>query len=225
MANIFNKLFSNQSPLVLLSQHANLCKRSTEVLQTAIKDYLDEKDVSNYTSIIHQLESEADTVKVELKKIYERMKWTYFSKIDLIDIAHNLDSVIDAADDVAKLLNMNKIERLDPIIKQKIIELSELTFKTVREVEVIIDELHEVAESVFSKSEISEEDKRVQEIESEERYTDKMGIEIGKLLFSKKNEMHPVDVLFMNNIVRMLMKISDRAENVAEKVQLLLHHE
>lgn len=225
MANIFNKLFSFKSPLILLSQQASYCKRSAEVLKEAIHDYLEEKDVSQYTSIIHQLESDADKVKIELKKIYERMKWTYFSKIDLIDIAHNLDGVIDAADDVAKLLNMNKIDHIDNTIKSKIFDLTAIMYKTVLEVEVIIDELHDVAESVFSKSEISLEDKRVEEIESEERESDKLGIEIGRLLFSKKKEMHPVDIIFMNNIVRMIMKISDRSENVAEKVQLLLHHE
>ncbi len=225
MANIFNKLFSYKSPLVLLSQEASYCKQAAEMLTKALYDYLDKNDVTKYSSAIHTLESEADTVKVELKKIYERMKWTHFSKIDIVDIAYNLDAVIDTTDDIAKLLNMNRVDVLDDKIKKMILELTNIMFKTVQEVEEIIDELQQVAESVFSKREVSEEDRLIEAIGNEERYTDKLGIEIGKELFSRKKTMHPVDVLFLNNIVRMLMKISDRSKNVAERVQLLLHHE
>ncbi len=225
MANIFNKLFSYRSPLVILSEHAYLCKQGAEELLKELKTYFEGGPTGDFSNFIDTLEDQADGLKLELRKVYERLKWTYFNKLDLIDLIHNLDSVIDTLDDAGKYLCLNKVENIDPEVKKKIIDLAELTVQSVEDMYTVINQLKDVSESAFSKEEIKKEDLIVEKVETEETGTDKLGVEIAKLVFSKKYEMNAVDIMFLNTLTQMLMKVSDRAENVVERVRMILHEE
>jgi predicted phosphate transport protein (TIGR00153 family) len=223
MANIFQKLIPYRSPLELLSEHSALCVEASKIMESALKNYLDNNSVFEESKKVDTLEEKADHIKLQLRDIYGKLKWTYFNKSDFLDILHNIDSIIDLTDDVVKMLTMNTIDVIPDDVKSDILGLANVVVKSVQHMNETILKLKTVVESSFSAKEIKLEDEKVEIVEVEETSSDKVGIEIGRKLFSKKHEMNPVDIMFLNSVVILLMRIEDRAKNAAERIRIMVH--
>ncbi len=109
-------------------------------------------------------------------------------------------------------------------------ELANLLFQLAREASRTIDVMFKsveglilVVESSFSPKSLQDEEKEALEVEDLEASTDKTSIEIGKRLFSMKNSIHPVDLFFLEKVVRLLARIADHAENVVERIRMITH--
>lgn len=223
MANIFNKLIPYKSPLELLLEHTRLCVEASDIMKEAVSKYFAGEEVSEFSSQIDILEDKADHIKLRVREIYSKLKWTYFSKTDFLDILHNVDSIIDLVDDVLKMLTMNKVENMSEDIKNDIIILTNLVTDSVRHMNDTTQELRTIVESAFAPKEISTEDEKIDIVEKEEHSSDILGLSIGKKLFAKKYEMNPVDIMFLNSVVVLLMRIEDRAKNVVERIRMITH--
>jgi len=192
-------------------------------MESALKNYLDNNSVFEESKNVDTLEEKADHIKLQLRDIYGKLKWTYFNKSDFLDILHNIDSIIDLTDDVVKMLTMNTIDEVPDDVKSDILGLASVVVKSVQHMNETILKLKTVVESSFSAKEIKLEDEKVEIVEVEETSSDKIGIEIGRKLFSKKHEMNPVDIMFLNSVVILLMRIEDRAKNAAERIRIIIH--
>ncbi|AMW32527.1 hypothetical protein SAMN04488510_11139 [Fervidobacterium changbaicum] len=223
MANIFQKLIPYRSPLELLCEHSKLCVSAAYLMYAAVEKYFNNMPIDEQFSEVDKLEHDADQLKLQLRDIYSKLKWTYFNKSDFLDILHNVDAIIDLTDDVVKVLTINQIENVSEEIKSAILELADVVRKSVEHMNETVQELKTVVESGFSPKEIEKEDKSVETVESEERSSDRLGLALGKKLFAKKHEMNPVDIMFLNNLVILLMRIEDRAKNAVERIRMITH--
>lgn len=201
MKRFIDRLFPEVSPTKLLSEHAELCLKSGKLIPEILDSYFDGKDVLNFSNDIDKFESQADKVKTRLREIYTKLKWSYFDRIDALQIIHNQDSIIDAIDDFVKVLTMNQVENCPEEIVDKIKKLGNVVFESINLMKTSVDELKVVVESDFSPNEISKEDSITYSVEADESSTDQLGIEIGRLLFKQKNNLNPVDIIFLNNVV------------------------
>lgn len=223
MANIFNKLVPYRSPLELFIEHTILCVEAAGVMKEAIKVYLNGGNIEGFSKKIDEFEDKADGIKIKVREIYSKLKWTYFNKSDFLDILHNTDSIIDITDDILKMLTMNKVENIPEDVSKDILQLSDLVSESVVHMSEVAKELRLIVESAFSPKEVKEGDERVSVVEKEEHSSDILGLEIGKKLFSKKHEMNAVDIMFLNSIIILLMRIEDRAKNVVERIRMITH--
>ncbi|SHH38023.1 DUF47 domain-containing protein [Thermosipho atlanticus] len=222
MKRFIDRLFPEISPTKLLSKHADYCFQASKLIPEIISSYFQGKDILSFSEKIDEYESEADTIKVKLREIYTKLRWSYFDRIDALEIIHNQDAIIDAVDDFVKVLTMNKVENCPEKIQEKIKKLGNFVLESIKLMKSSVDELKFVVESDFAPEEISKEDDITYSVEADESSTDSLGIEIGKALFELKSEMNPVDIIFLNNIVILLMKISDKAENVVERIRMII---
>lgn len=223
MTNIFQRLVPYQSPLELLFKHASLCTEAAQIMKRSVSDYLDGAAVDDKSAEIDSFEHDADQIKLQIREMYNKLKWTYFSRVDFFELLHNMDSIIDTTDDVLKMLTMNAVENIPEDVKADIRILADLVAESVQHMYESVEKMKLVAESAFAPKEIENEDARVHIVESEETSSDSIGIQIGRKLFSKKNEMNAVDIMFLNNVVILLMHIEDKAKNVVEKVRMIIH--
>jgi len=223
MANIFQRLIPYQSPLELLFKHASLCTEAAQIMKKSVSEYLDGATVDDKSAEIDALEHDADQIKLQIRELFNKLKWTYFSRVDFFELLHNMDSIIDTTDDVLKMLTMNTVENIPEDIKTDIRKLTSLVAESVQHMYESIEKLKMVAESAFAPKELENEDERVHVVEKEETSSDTIGIEIGRKLFKKKREMNPVDIMFLNNVVILLTHTEDKAKNVVEKVRMIIH--
>jgi uncharacterized protein Yka (UPF0111/DUF47 family) len=84
-----------------------------------------------------------------------------------------------------------------------------------------VHELLKLVESSFSQVVASEENALAQKVESDESGTDRLSLALAKKVFSLKNVLHPVDIMYLEKLARLLTRAADHAENVAEKVRMI----
>jgi len=85
-----------------------------------------------------------------------------------------------------------------------------------------LKELRMVLESDFSSREIRKEREFIEEMNRIETSIDKVVYEFGKWLFSQKESMNPVDLMFLKDLVLTISHIADATENVADKINVML---
>ncbi|HPR96002.1 MAG TPA: DUF47 family protein [Thermotogota bacterium] len=220
--NFIGKMFPKDSPMKLMKDHAELAKKAVDFLPEVFGKYFYEQDISSIAREVDQIEHDADQIKVEIRKSYEDLKYSFFNKMDILFVLHKQDAIIDKADDVIKLLMMNQVKDLDHLIIKDIVALTHTVVESVELMTDSISNLTLVAESSFAKKEIDREREGIDKVERKESVTDDESILIGKKLYMMKEEMNAVDILFLGKVVRNLSKISDRAESVAERVRMLI---
>ena len=219
LEKFIRRLFPKESPLKLLVDLAKTGERAVSQLKLAVEDYFKGKDISEYGKAVDSLERDADKLKFEIRDIYKKIKWGYFDKGELDALVSNIEMIVDVADDVLKLLQMNRVSSCPGDVSEGILKIAKEVERAVKELRLSAEELWRVVESGFSPSEYEKEEEMVSEVECEESSVDELGIKVGKRIFSLKEEMNPVDVMFLGRITTMLSQISDLAENAAERIR------
>ncbi|MGB9820973.1 MAG: DUF47 domain-containing protein [Pseudothermotoga sp.] len=224
MTRFLGKMFPKQSPLRLLYEHALVTQEAAKFLIPAMKNYFENNSVDQMCDQVDRLEDKADELKIMIRESYSKLKFVYFDRVDILTILHEEDAVIDAIDDFLKSLTLNRLEKpLNKEIRDLIFELAENSFDSVQMMTMAIGDLLTLVESSFSRSVASEEDKLASKVETNESRTDRLSLEVGKKIFSMKNTIHPVDLYFLEKLVRLLTRIADHAENVAERIRMITH--
>ena len=217
-----NRLFPKDSPVDLMKRHAQLAEDACNYLPDVLGKYFYEQEIADIGQKVDQIEHDADDIKVEIRKAYAELKYTYFDKVDALFILHKQDGIIDKADDVIKMLMMNQIKNLDHLIIKDVVALAHTVVDSVSKMTHAVSNLSIVAESSFSKREIAKEKEDLMSVEETESRSDDESVNLGKRVYAMKEKLNPVDVLFLQDIIRNLAKIADRAERVAEKVRMLI---
>jgi len=224
LTRFVGKMFPKQSPLRLLYEHALVTQEAAKFLIPAMKNYFENNSVDQMCDQVDRLEDKADELKIMIRESYSKLKFVYFDRVDILTILHEEDAVIDAIDDFLKSLTLNRLEKpLNKEIRDLIFELAENSFDSVQMMTMAIGDLLTLVESSFSRSVASEEDKLASKVETNESRTDRLSLEVGKKIFSMKNTIHPVDLYFLEKLVRLLTRIADHAENVAERIRMITH--
>lgn len=216
------KLFPKESPMKLMKKHASIALESVSYLENAFQLYFEGKNISQISEKVDKLEQDADDLKVEIRKSYSTLKFVYFDKVDTLFVLHEQDNIIDAVDDVLKMLMMNDVKDLDKSVIENFISLIRIVNESVKIMVKTVDNLLKIAESSFSEIEISKELKEIFEVEKEESKSDMMNVALGKKLYSLKYDMNAVDLFFLQKIALKLGKIADKAERIVEKVRLII---
>lgn len=222
MAKFIGKLFPPESPLKLLYDHAKLVEKAAEQITVALEKFFRNEPLDELVQMIDQLEDEADEIKIRIREVYSRLKFVYFDRVDLLLILHDQDAVIDAVDDFVKLLFIYRFDK--PLQKELVDMLFELAEKVQDAVKFMVEsvrELSKLVESAFSPVVATEENMLAQRVESDESGTDRLSLALAKKIFSLKNVLHPVDIMYLEKIARLLTRAADRAENVAERIRMI----
>ncbi len=217
--SILRRLLPDETPLTLIKQHAELVEKSADILPSLIKDYFDDKDISETVKQISDMESQADEIKFQLRDLITQNVKIPFGRSDLKDYIHTQDNIIDGIEDIAKKLSLNKMEGIDEEAESALLELVELNIRGIRYLKQAIEDLHKVVGSYFDSRASEEEDKDITKVTRVEGDIDKLTLKLGKWIYSKKYKVNPIDLMFFRELVRILSKMADSTENTAEKLR------
>lgn len=224
MTRFVGKMFPKQSPLKLLFEHALVTQKAAEFILPALRNYFENHPIDDMCKEVDALEDRADELKIQIRESYSKLKFVYFDRTDMLIILHEEDAVIDAVDDFLKSLTLNKLDKpLCKEIKDLIFELAENARDSVQIMVKAVGDLQNLVESSFAPSIALAEDKLATKVETNESQTDRLSLELGRKIFSMKNTIHPVDLYFLEKLVRLLTRVADHAENVAERIRMITH--
>ncbi len=170
---------------------------------------------------IFELEHQADDIKNQIRSQLPKSLFMPIDRRDLLDLLHAQDSIADTVQDVAGLVCMRKLEIPDAF-RDLLAPYVERNFAAVAQCKEVIDLLDELLETGFRGRQVDKVEEKVgllSEIESE---TDDQGTELTRLLYENEQGMSPGTFFLWYELFHRLGDIADYAEDVGDRLRLLV---
>ena len=168
-----------------------------------------------------KLEHKADKIKDKIRDNLPKNIFLAVDRRDLMNLLSAQDSVCDAVEDLAVVLNLREMtvpEKLKPLLNdlvEKVVQVGNLS------VEVIL-ELNNLLEASFSGPEAEKVIKMVGDVSTLEWEADKIQYKLAQMLFKMEKELDPVSIFMWMKIFQTLSEIADASEKVTKLLRLFL---
>ena len=140
---------------------------------------------------------------------------------DLLEILDLQDSIADAGQDIAGMLQIRKFEIPDDL-REPLIALARRSLDACKQATTIINELDELVATGFRGRESEIVIAMINELNDIESDGDQMGADLVRDLFKHEDEISPVSLLLLYEIIQMTGSLADYAEMVGNRVRLVL---
>ncbi len=221
--NPLSSLFG-RSPIKPMQDHMTAaCDTAKELI--AFFDAAVDNDWSKAEQIqqlIAKKENEADALKKNLRLHLPNSLFLPVPRSDLLEILSMQDAIANCARDIAGIMLGRKMEIPEAIqsqMKNFVQSGVDASYQALK----AINELDELLETGFSgRNEINIVEKLIEELDACEHRADKIEIEIRASLFAIEDSLPPVKVIFLYRVIDSVGDLSDRAQKVGSRLQLLL---
>ena len=212
-----------KSPIKPLEKHIRLVvKCGNQLVPFFTACY--EQNWSEATKIrrkISKLEQDADTLKRQLRLELPGGLFMPVDRADLLELLTQQDKIANRAKDIAGRVLGRKLEIPTSLQKQFSEYLARCIEATEKAAEAI-NELDDLLETGFRGREVVLVEKMINQLDEIEDDTDDMQIILRKNLLALENELNPVDVMFLYQIIDWVGDLADLAERVGARLEILL---
>lgn len=212
-----------RSPFGPMQEHMKVTQACCEELIPLFEAIIagDEDHVAAIRDDIFTLEADADRLKNELRSHLPKSFFMPVDRRDLLDLLHAQDSMADTAQDIAGLVVLRQIQIPD-FLKGSVLPFVRRNVDAVQLCSEIIAELDELLEAGFRGRPVDRVLGMIGRLNEVEDDTDAQGIAIARAIFEHEDEMKPVAVFFWYNLLEMIGDIADYAEDVGDRLRLLV---
>jgi hypothetical protein len=216
--NLFGK-----SPFKPLQEHLEKVKECLEQIEPLFNSLYkqDFKELKAISKKIMKLEHQADKIKDKIRDNLPKNMFLAVDRRDLLNLLSAQDSVCDAIEDLAVVLNLREMtvpEKLKPL-------LTDLTKKVVmvgNQSASVILELNTLLEASFGGPEAEKVIKMVGEVSTMEWEADKIQYKLAQTMFKIEKELDPVSIFMWMKIFQTVSEIADASEKVTKLLRLFL---
>lgn len=219
--NIF-KVFG-RSPIKPLQKHMSKSLQCAEKLLTFFAA-VQQNNWSRATDIqqeIVNLENAADVIKQDIRSHLPKTLFMPVPREDILEILTMQDKLPNRVKDIAGLV-LGRNMTLPTAIETTYIDLLTRAIDCTRLIHQAINEIDELLETGFSADEISIIENLIDEISKTELDTDNLQIEVRSQLYQIESQLSPIDTIFLYKIIELTGDIADRAEQIGERLQVLI---
>ncbi|MCE3026727.1 MULTISPECIES: TIGR00153 family protein [unclassified Salinicola] len=173
-----------------------------------------------YREAITQLEHEADELKTQLRLNLPNTMFLPVSRSDLLELISVQDKIANKARDITGIMlgrNMN----IPDLLAEPMRDYLRTAVATVDQARKALEELEDLLESGFGRNVSDVMQNLIRELHELEHQADDQQIAIRRQLFQLEAELPPVDVIFLYKIIEWIGELSDRAERVGSRLQIL----
>ena len=212
-----------RSPISSLEEHMAKVNACTEALLPFF-DALIVQDWNRATQLqlhISNLEHEADEIKKDLRLHLPKSLFLPVPRSDILELLTIQDSVANRAKDIAGLMIGRRMQIPD-IMAMQFRAFLQRSIDASAQAAQAIAELDDLLETGFQGSEVTLVESMIHELDRIEQDTDEIQIKIRRLLFDLEPTLPPVHTMFLYKIIEWVGDLADRAQQVGERMQLLL---
>jgi len=166
-------------------------------------------------------ENEADALVHDLWVHLPKSLFMAVDRRDLLDLLTVQDNIADTAQDIAGLM-MERDMSVPDEMAEPLKALVNRCVDACLHAATIIERLDELIETGFKGREANKVEDLVKELNDIEEETDKMGMELVRLLFANEDNMKPVSVMFWYQMIQWIGDLADHAEAVGNQMRLLI---
>ena len=171
--------------------------------------------------IIVELEHEADVLKKNVRLSLPKSLFLPVPRNDLLEIITVQDKVANRAKDIAGII-LGRQMMIPEAMRAGFFNYLQRSIATSAQAVRAMDELDELVETGFKGREVDLVEDLIEKLDKIESDTDKLQIEVRKILFRLEKNFPPVDVIFLYKIIDWVGDLADRASRVGSHLQLLL---
>lgn len=172
---------------------------------------------------VFALETRADELKNDIRSHLPKSLFLPVDRRDLLSLLKTQDSIADTAQDVAGLLCVRDMRIPEPL-KNLVPPYVQRNLDATKQCRKVINELDELLAASFRGPSADAVLAMVDELNHIETDADRQAMELLRALFEAEDTLKPLAVVFWYRLIRMIGDIADHAENVGDRLRLLLAH-
>ncbi|HED53646.1 MAG TPA: TIGR00153 family protein [Phycisphaerales bacterium] len=221
-SNLFRRLL-RESPLQLVQEHMRVVCECVHQISPLIEAMIvhDRAKILECNDIISERESAADAIKNQLRAHLPNSLFLPVDRTDVLQIIQKQDAIADTAEDIAGLLVARDMDTPE-VLLEPLLALVHRNIDACDQLAELIEELDELLEVGFKGRDAQRVEEMVVALSRTESETDGIGKRLVHTLFENEDSMKPVSVMFMFQLARWLGNIGDDAEDVGDRVRLLI---
>jgi predicted phosphate transport protein (TIGR00153 family) len=170
---------------------------------------------------IVRLESEAETMKRDLRLHLPNSLFMSLSRSDLLELLEVQDALANKVKDIAGMVLGRQMCFPDTMVTHYM-EFLKRNIDASTQANSAIHELDELFETGFSGNEIKIVESMLTKLTAIEDSTDHLGNELRIVLFSLEKFLPPIDVMFLYKIIEWTGDLADDAREIGDHLQILL---
>ena len=142
------------------------------------------------------------------------------SRSDLLDLISVQDKIANKVRDITGIMLGRKM-RVPNELADPMRDYMRTSVACVSQARQALEELKELLESGFGRNVSDVIQNMIRELHTLEHQADSQQIAIRRQLFELESQLPPVDVIFLYKIIEWVGEVSDRAERVGSRLQIL----
>ena len=220
-SNPFSAMFG-RSPFQPLLAHIVKVSDCSEALLPFFEATLtgDWQEAARQRESITRLEHEADELKTELRLNLPNTMFLPVSRSDLLDLISVQDQIANKARDITGIM-LGRSMQVPEVLAQPMRDYIRTSVACVAQAREALEELKDLLESGFGRNASDVMQTLIRELHTLEQQTDEQQVAIRRQLFALEGELPPVDVMFLYKIIDWVGELSDRAERVGSRLQIM----
>ncbi|KJS08781.1 MAG: phosphate transport regulator [Gammaproteobacteria bacterium BRH_c0] len=222
MSNPLSMLFG-KSPIKPLQEHMGVVSQCAGELSDFFKAAIasDWQAAEATYDRICVLENKADDIKRELRLHMPKGMFMPVSRSDLLELLTVQDNIANRARDIAGLMLGRHMAIPEPV-QEEMRNLVDAAITVTGQALKIINELDELLETGFVGREVDFVESLISELDDKERVADVLERTIRHKLFAIEKDYHPIDMMFLYDIIEKVGGLANRARRVGGRLQTLV---
>ena len=220
VANIFGP-----SPVQPLEKHIDIayrCARELRTLFTAV--IADDWDAAGKSrDRIDELEEQADALKKEIRLNLPRSLFMPVPREDLRELVLVQDQIANRTRDVARIV-LGRRMAIPAAISKAFLEFVDRNIAAAKKARKSVLELDELFTAGFRGAEVELVAGLIEELDAIETETGDQQTALHADLFEIESTLNPVDAVFLYQVIDLIWKVSESADRVGRRLELLLSH-
>ena len=220
-SNPFSAMFG-RSPFQPLLAHIVKVNDCADQLLPFFEDSLngDWQAAGTHRETITRLEHEADELKTELRLNLPNTMFLPVSRSDLLDLISVQDKIANKVRDITGIMLGRSMQMPEPLA-ESMRHYMQTSVACVAQARQALEELKDLLESGFGRNVSDVMQNLIRELHTLEQQTDAQQVAIRRQLFTLEESLPPVEVMFLYKIIDWVGELSDLAERVGSRLQIM----
>ena len=212
-----------QSPFKQVQVHMRVVTRCVAKIP-ALFDAMIKKDQEQIKALalkIGELESEADSIKNEFRLHMPKRVLFAVARRDLLALIQQQDIIADTAEKIGQIVTQRDME-VPESIEEPLLNLVQCTIDICSRAAAMIEQLDELLAVGFGGKQSDLVSEMITNVKRDEHNIDFLIGDLNRALFSIEDQLKPVSVMFWYKLIDLIGEISDRAENMGDRLMLFI---
>jgi hypothetical protein len=204
-----------ESPFSGLQEHMEVDNKASEALKSFIKSAVesDWKTAKEHRETIVKLEHQADEIKNNIRNHLPKSLFMSVSRQDILDLVFTMDGIPNAAKDISGVMIGRKMV-IPEHMSKRFIDCTNSAITATHQACDAIKKVNEMQRSGFGGKNSNQLHHLVAEIEQLEQENDELEISLRNELFKIEQDLPPVDVIFLYDIINKIGILADISQSL-----------